>query len=154
MRCFLNKLYIGAYHLYAKIHYDDEVRESCNAARRWIYEDTWGVRSWGYSRFFALIFGFMHILFWIDLPVVPFLIFGRNILPYPFKGENLMIIVLTFGILSPFLTKRDDEQIEKEYWIRPLKEQRKAFCLFIGIWIILLIPIIFFFLYTRKAGGW
>ena len=154
MRSFFDKLYMGAYHLYIIIHYDDEVRESCKIAKKWIYEDSWKVRNWGYTRFIVLIFGFMHLLFWIDLPVVSFLIFGRNILPYPFKGINLMILVLVLGILSPFLTKIDEEQIEKKYWIKPTKEQRKAFFLFIGAWIILMIPIVLFFQYARKVGGW
>jgi len=154
MKGFLNKLYIGAYHLYVKIHYDDEVRESCKAARKWIYEDSFGVRNWGYSRFLALIIGSMHLLFWIDLPIVPFLIFGRNILPYPFKGTNLLIITLALGLLSPFLTKIDEEQIEKDYWIKPVKEQRKAFWLFIGMYVILMIPVILLIQYARKVGGW
>ena len=96
----------------------------------------------------------MHLLFWIDLPIVPFLIFGRNILPYPFKGANLLIIAFALGLLSPFLTKTDYNQIEKDYWIKPVKEQRKAFWLFIGMYVILMIPVILLFQHARKVGGW
>lgn len=153
MRSFCNKLYIGAYHLYIITHYDDEVRESCRTAKKWIYDDSWGVRNWGYARFLALIIGAMHLLFWIDLPIMPFLVFGRNILPYPLKGVNLLVITLALGLLSPFLTKTDTNQIEKNYWIKPAKEQRKAFYLFIGVFILLVIPVILLILFAKKVDG-
>ena len=95
--------------------------------------------------------------FWIDLAIIPFLIFERNILPYPFKGVNLIYFAAAFGIISFLLVMGGDERSErvvKEYRKKPQKEQRKAFHLFIGMYILVAIPIILFFFYAKRVGGW
>ena len=94
--------------------------------------------------------------FWIDLAIIPFLIFERNILPYPFKGGNLIIFAAVFGILSFLMIFRDErcQRVVKEYRKKPQKEQRKAFCLFIGMYILVIIPIFLLFQYERKKNGW
>lgn len=103
------------------------------------------------------LLGPMCILLWIDLALVPFLILKRNILPYPFKGANLILFAVAFGMISFWLTMGNDERMRKvvkDYRKKPAKEQRKAFYLFIGVYIILMIPVILLFQYARKVGGW
>lgn len=103
------------------------------------------------------IVGPLYILFWIDTAIVPFLIFERNILPYPFKGANLIISAAVLGILSFILTTGSDERSEmvvKEYRKKSQKEQRHAFYLFIGLYIVLSIPVIMLIQYFRRIGNW
>ena len=103
------------------------------------------------------LFGPMACGFWIDLAIIPFLIFERNILPYPFKGVNLIYFAAAFGIISFLLLMGGDERSErvvKEYRKKPQKEQRKAFYLFIGMYILVAFPIILFFFYAKRVGGW
>jgi hypothetical protein len=102
------------------------------------------------------LFGPMTCGFWIDLAIIPFLIFERNVLPYPFKGGNLIIFAAVFGILSFIMIFRDErcQRAVKEYRKKSQKEQRKAFYLFIGMYILVIIPIFLLFQYERKKNGW
>ena len=133
--------------------YEQLMKESFGLTKKHNEKD-----SVGFGHFWTgWLFGPMACGFWIDLAIIPFLIFERNILPYPFKGVNLIYFAAAFGIISFLLVMGGDERSErvvKEYRKKPQKEQRKAFYLFIGMYILVAFPIILFFFYAKRVGGW
>ncbi|MBQ8114542.1 MAG: hypothetical protein IJ145_00260 [Prevotella sp.] len=136
-----------------KKSYEQHIEDSFNYNRMFFDKDVCNFGHFQTGR----LFGPMACGFWIDLAIIPFLIFERNILPYPFKGGNLIIFAAVFGIISFLLVMGGDERSErvvKEYRKKPQKEQRKAFYLFIGMYILVAIPIILLFFYAKRVGGW
>ena len=132
--------------------YEQLMKESFKFSKKHNEKDTVG-----FGHFFTgWLFGPMACGFWIDLAIIPFLIFERNVLPYPFKGGNLIIFAAVFGILSFLMIFRDErcQRVVKEYRKKSQKEQLKAFYLFIGMYILVIIPIFLLFQYERKKNGW
>lgn len=132
--------------------YEQHIEDSFMYNRKFFDED---VCNFGHFQT-GKLFGPMVCGFWIDLAIIPFLIFERNVLPYPFKGGNLIIFAAVFGILSFLMIFRDErcQRAVKEYRKKSQKEQRKAFYLFIGMYILVIIPIFLLFQYERKKNGW
>ena len=135
-----------------KKSYEQHIEDSFNYNRMFFDKD---VCNFGHFQT-GWLFGPMVCGFWIDLAIIPFLIFERNILPYPFKGGNLIIFAAVFGFLSFLMIFPDErcQRVVKEYRKKPQKEQRKAFCLFIAMYILVIIPIFLLFQYERKKNGW
>ena len=102
---------------------------------------------------FTLSFAF---LFWFDvLLIIPYLIFDRNILPYPFKGKTLVWSLCLLCFVSSFFIGAgymNPEAVIKKYRNKSKDKRRKAFLLYCLVFAVLFVPFILFLLLKAKLN--